>query len=94
MQIDTQFTIAIKYTAGYIHLRVRKIKQTAISEQFAVVAKNKTLIIQCDRPLLRAKGLKHKRLTWKIIDGQLSNAFLVSEIFRLVGDHIQSVENA
>jgi hypothetical protein len=39
------------------------------TEYFKLIARNKTLTIESNRPLFRNKGLKHRRYDLKILEG-------------------------
>ena len=46
-------------------------------EQFRISPKNNPalfFLVQNNRPLIRAKGLKHRRINWKLVEGTLSTA--------------------
>ena len=38
-------------------------------EKFPITARNKTFTLQSNRPLLRGKGIKHRKPNYKIIVG-------------------------
>ncbi|MBK5271412.1 MAG: hypothetical protein JJE22_10395 [Bacteroidia bacterium] len=38
-------------------------------EKYRITARNKTLTLQSNRPLLKAKGLKNKKPDWKMVEG-------------------------
>jgi len=41
-------------------------------EHFIVYAKNKTLILESNRPFFRNKGLKNRKPNWALVDGKLA----------------------
>jgi hypothetical protein len=44
------------------------------------MGKNRSIVLQSNRPLLRIKGLKNKRLDWKLIEGQMNNSHVLQAI--------------
>jgi hypothetical protein len=46
--------------------------------------------IESNRPLLLSKGLKSRRINWKLIDGQINNSHLLQQIITTVERHLKS----
>lgn len=38
-------------------------------ETYRITGANKSLVMRSNRPMLRVKGLKHRRPSWQVIDG-------------------------
>jgi hypothetical protein len=83
------FSIKINHDRKIIRLQVEKIFEKDGFEQYKVSARNKTLILQSNRPLLRDKGLRFKRPKWTLESGQLHNAALLDKIISAVYSHIE-----
>jgi hypothetical protein len=52
------FGITIKHDRKNIRLLVEKISETNTQEKYKVIGKNQSFVLQNNRPLLIAKGLK------------------------------------
>ncbi len=59
----------IKIDRRPIRLQVERIVASPLIEQFKITARNKTLTIQNNRPLLRGKGIRYRKPNYKIIEG-------------------------
>ena len=70
----------IYFDRKYIRLRAKIIYTTPLIEIITVTGKNRSLTFQSNRPLLIAKGLKHRRIIWKLVDGKLSNSLFTEFI--------------
>lgn len=57
-------------------------------EQFKVTGKNKTIVLQTNRLFFQAKGLKHRKGKWKLIEGQLHNEKAVEKICEAIESKI------
>lgn len=73
-------------------LLVEQISETDQIEKYKVSGKNKSLTIQSNRPLLRARNLKYRRPNWKLIEGQLHNIHLLEKIFDTVEAYLKMLE--
>ncbi len=68
------FYISIKEGWKTLHFSVERLNVTLVSEQFKIIAKNKTVVLQSNRPLFRNKGLQHRRPDWQLVGGELTHA--------------------
>ena len=59
-------------------------------EHIRVVAHNKTLVFQSNRPLLLSKGLKHRRVDYKLIEGTINNQYFLELIVKAIEEKISS----
>lgn len=82
-----QWSISIVYDRQVIRLKAERIALTEISEQYRIIARNRILIVQNNRPLLHKKGLKHRRIDWKLVDGHLQNTALFELICKQLEKH-------
>lgn len=76
--------ISILHERKRIRLRVDKIEETLIHEKYRITARNKSFVLQSNRPLLKSKGLKFKKPIWKIIEGGELRDSIVQEIIRKI----------
>ncbi len=49
-------------------------------EAYRITTRSKSVVIQSNRPLLRNKGLKHKKPIWKIIEGESKSPYLLDKV--------------
>lgn len=67
------FQISIKVGWKTYHLTVERLYINDRIELYKVTGGNKSIVIQSNRPFFRSKGLKHRKGTWKVIDGKAQN---------------------
>lgn len=87
------FYISVKIDRRVIRLQVERIFLDKRFERFKVIAKNKSLILQNNRPILANKGLKYRKPKWDLIEGQLQNTSLVQSIIEAISEHLKTSEN-
>ena len=63
------FGIRIEIDRRYRYFQVNEIYNDGSIERYRLTGKNKAVVLQSNRPLLRAKGLKHKKVEWKLTEG-------------------------
>src|SRR5215467_14542706 len=71
-------------------LQVELISSAADIEQFRVIGKNKTVILQTNRLLFQNRGLKHRKPQWKVIDGSLNNPYNMEKITDAIEAYLSS----
>lgn len=59
-----------------------RVYQSPEVDRYKVIARNGTVTFQTNRPLLRAKGLKHKPADWKVVEGAINNRYILEEIIK------------
>ena len=64
-----KFNIYINHDRKLKRLNVERVYESADLEHFKITASNITFTLQGNKPLLRARGLKHKKIHWKVIQG-------------------------
>lgn len=64
------FTIVILHQRRYYRMQVEQLQAPAGFERFKIYGKSKFLVVQGNRLLIRGKGLKHRRIDWKLLEGQ------------------------
>ena len=63
------FRIQIEIEKGYRYYQVDEVFNGVSFENFKVFETDKFIILQGNHSLFRVKGLKHRRPTWKILQG-------------------------
>lgn len=84
------FVIVILHDFKKYRYPVEYISVDKRTERFKVVAKNKTLIIESNRPFWRSKGLRQHRYELKIIDGDVWNKSFEEKIFEQIEVLVQN----
>jgi hypothetical protein len=79
-----QFNISIKYDRKSIRLKVEKLAQTETTEKYKVIAKNQSFVLQNNRPVIIAKGLKYFPLTWKVVEGGYHHPHILEQIIKAI----------
>lgn len=85
----TTFYISIKFDRRPIRLRVERIAATNETELFRITARNKSFVLQSNRPLLQAKGLKYRKPNWKVIEGGYDKPFILEQIIKEIESKLQ-----
>ncbi len=88
-----EWAFSITYDRKVIRLRARIIFLNDQTERIQVRARNKRITLQSNRPFLESKGLKQKRIDWKIIEGTISNSMVLEMIIRSVERHLKGTTN-
>ncbi len=70
----------IRFDQKDLHLKAERIYLSEQVERFKVMGRNRSIVLQSNRPLLRLKGLKNKRLDWKLMEGQMNNSHVLQAI--------------
>ena len=79
-----QFGIIIKHERKNIRLVIEKISASREQEQYRVIARNQSFVLQNNRPLLHHKGLKNFPITWKVIEGGYHNQYILEQITKAI----------
>jgi hypothetical protein len=80
------FYISIQHDRRRIRLKVERFDETNSFEKYRIVARNRTFVLQSNRPLLRGKGLKYRRVDWKVIEGGFMNPTILENIIKAIED--------
>jgi len=75
-----EFNIVIVNDQKEYKLNVKLIWYDSTFEHYQVKGKNKSIVLETNRRLLFNRGLKHKRPTWKLIEGQGYNMGILEKI--------------
>ncbi len=63
-----------------IYYRVTMVSNDGNFETLRITRDDEYLVLRSNRPMLRAKGLKHKRPDWKRVAGNMVYASYIKEI--------------
>ena len=78
------FQIIIKHERKNIRLVIEKISSSREQEQYRVIARNQSFVLQNNRPYLQMKGLKKFPITWKVIEGGYHNQYILDQITKAI----------
>ena len=83
----SDFYITIIVDRRAYRLKVEHIYIDSVKEQYRVSGRNKSIVVQSNRPLFRNRGVRHRRPNWKVIEGNVFNSNLdpvYQEILKVV----------
>ena len=75
-----KFSIIVHYDQKDLRLVAEVIHTTDQIERIEVRGKNRSIILQNNRPLLESKNLKSRKPNWKLIEGKMNNIYLLEQI--------------
>jgi hypothetical protein len=90
--IGFRFEIKIHYIGKQFTYPILKTWDNAGIEHFMLLGSQKVLLLQSNRPLLRIKGLKHKRIEYNLLFGDVSYQSLLDDITKAIDSHITNYE--
>ena len=82
-----KFGIVIKHERRNIRLQVELVTDHGAMAKYRVTARNGAYVLQTNLPLLKAKGLKFKPPTWKIVQGGELRITLLDLITKEIEKH-------
>lgn len=84
--------ISVPYDRRFIRVKLEKIIENQQIEQYKVIGRNKALILQSNRPLLRNKGVKYRKPNWKVINGKLENLAFLEILINTIESYLKREE--
>lgn len=87
-----EFYISVRWEMKYVRLKVERVYLSNQIERFNVIARNRTIVIQSNRPLLRANGMKHRKPDWKLVEGEIFNMSFLVSLINTIYRHIKREE--
>jgi hypothetical protein len=78
------FGITIKHDRKNIRLLVEKVSETNTQEKYKVIERNQSFVLQNNRPLLIAKGLKYFPVKWKVVEGGYNHSSILEQITKAI----------
>jgi hypothetical protein len=77
-------TFTITYDRKVIRLFIERISQTKTQEKYKVIARNQSFVLQNNRPLIIAKGLKYFPIIWKVIESGYNQSYILEQITKAI----------
>lgn len=87
-----QWVLSVQYEKKNIRLLAKQIYCSPEIELIKIAGKNRSVTLQSNRPFYKARGLKHRRINWKLIDGTISNGKLLALIIKTVESYLREME--
>jgi len=87
-------TITARIEGSLKHYPVERIAATPKLELFRVSGRNGFVVYQSNRPMLRANGLKMKRIEWKLVEGELRSTSAKEALARGLDEYVKQMEQA
>ena len=75
-----EWEIKILFDRKIFRYKAELFKTSTSFEHIRIVAKNKSLVFISNRPLLKSKGLKHRPIVFKLIEGTITNLHFLNLI--------------
>lgn len=54
------------------------------TERFKVFGRNKTIILESNRPFFRNRGLKRRKPEWKVVEGEIQSGAGLEQIIECI----------
>lgn len=86
-----KFSVTITYDRKSYTYQVEQIEKTNAFERYKVIAGNGSIVLQTNWPVLRARHLKHKPPTWKLIEGQLKYRTFTHQIVLAIEKYVKQL---
>jgi hypothetical protein len=87
-----EWRFSIRFDQHNIQLKADMIYRSDQVERIKVIGKNRSIILQNNRPLLKSKGLKLKRVDWKLVEGELHNSHVLESIIQKLEKYLKTSE--
>lgn len=84
-----KFRIVVRHEGRNIRLQVVRISISSQLEKYEITARNKSLTIQSNRPLLRTKGIKTRKPDYKLVAGVMHNMSLLEKIGAVLHERVK-----
>lgn len=77
----------------YYRLAAEVIYRSDQIERIRVIGRDRSIVLQNNRPLFRGRGLKHRRPNWKLIEGTGNNAYALERIIAALSSYLERLDN-
>ncbi|MFN5225699.1 MAG: hypothetical protein ACK5BO_00505 [Bacteroidota bacterium] len=85
-----EWLFKILFDRKFITLKARLVYLSDQVERIIVMGRNRSITLQSNRPMLENKGLKNKRIQWKITEGSLHNSKVLQHILQSLEKHLKN----
>lgn len=77
-----KFFINVLHDRRVIRLTAELIYQTERIERFRISGRNRSIVLQSNRPVFKLRGLKHRQAEWKLFEGTITYKSLLESIIK------------
>ena len=88
-----EWRFTIRFDQHDIQLKADMIYRSNQVERIKVIGKNRCIVLQNNRPLLKSKGLKLKRVDWKLVEGELHNSHVLQTIIQKLEKYLKTSDS-
>ena len=85
-----EWLFKILFDRKFITQKARLVYLSDQVERIVVMGRNRSITLQSNRPMLENKGLKNKRIQWKITEGSLHNSKVLQNILQSLEKHLKN----
>lgn len=64
-----EFKVRITVDGRYRYFKVKELHNDGRREQYEIVGRDRSIVVQSNRPFFRNKGLRHRVPDWRVIEG-------------------------
>ncbi|OLY91204.1 hypothetical protein [Cnuella takakiae] len=57
-------------------------------ERWRLIAGDRVVVLQSNRPMLQARRLKKKPVTWKVVEGEVKDEKALAKVCKAIEDHL------
>lgn len=86
------FEIQINIGAYHYRFQVEQSKPLKGFELFTLTGGDKKVVLQSNRPMLLARGLKRKPIYWKVIDGDVKDQKVLEKVIQTIEQYLKEKE--
>lgn len=83
------FHVDVLHDGKKYHLRVVHELSTHLFDYYKVVAKNKTIRLRNNFPILNARKLKYREPKWEVVDGQIWNMAFKEKMILAIAKYLR-----
>ena len=80
----------IYYNSKRVTINAEVVYRSSAFEQIKLNIGNNEMVVESNRPLLQAKGLKKKRLQWKVKEGSINNTYAYEMMIESIETYLRS----
>lgn len=97
LALAMEFDISIHHGAYTYRFHVERTHVDKIIarrfEQFKLTAGERVVVLQSNRPMLRARGLKRKPIFWKVVSGEVKDEKALEKATKAIEQHLYDLEH-
>lgn len=83
------FSIQIRSNYRMYTIRVLHIPIDQHTEQFRLLGRNKTVVLESNRPFFRKRNLKHRKPDWKVVEGKVDHLSSLEPVKEAILKHLE-----